>query len=99
MITKLLYNIAVFETAFLGQDEWEAIWIGNREMPSRFSYCQSNYSLRPSLLRRAVIHKEIRQARAYVAGLVVMSCAKRQEERGSGVNQARRLRKTVPAGL
>lgn len=65
-------NIAVFETAFLGQDEWEAIWIGNREdtLPDSVTV-QSNYNLRPgSLLRKELsIHKEIRQARAYVAGL------------------------------
>ena len=45
-------NIAVFETAFLGQDEWEAIWIGNRDDTLDSVTVQSNYNLRPGALRK-----------------------------------------------
>lgn len=65
-------DAAVFETAFLTQDDWTAAWIGNGAdaTPDSIVEC-AGYDLRPgSLLRKEfTVSKQVKEARAYISGL------------------------------
>ena len=65
-------EIAVFETSFLNENEWDAAWIANGDDASSDSVTvEAGYKLRPgSLLRKEFnVEKEIEAARVYIAGL------------------------------